>query len=382
MIRPLKRFLVVGAAVVALTGPAVVSSNPAAARAQTQAQAQPTVWLCRPGLAESPAPNPCEGSLATTVLRADGTETVKPAPRPGDRPVDCFYVYPTVSTQPTPNADLTIEPAEISVAHAQASRFSSACRVYAPMYRQLTLATISGGGTGTAQQRLIAYTDVANAWEEYLATYNDGRPVVLIGHSQGSAMLTALLRLQIEKDPEQLDLIVSALLPGTNIEVPVGRDVGGTFHDVPACRSRTQTGCVVSYASFDAQPPPDSRFGRPTTGGAALPSALKVLCVNPARPAGGTAPLDPFFPTDRLGASVDVTTPWVELPGLYTAACMQADGITWLQVNSAPTSPTDDRPRALVTSGPAWGLHRSDVNLPLGDLVALVRSQSRAFTKP
>jgi hypothetical protein len=368
----LKRVLLAGMAVAVLAAPFVVVGRPA------EAQAQPTVWLCRPGLPDDPTPNPCEGSLATTVLRPDGTEAVKPTPRPGDRPVDCFYVYPTVSTQPTPNADLTIEPAEISVAHAQASRFSSVCRVYAPMYRQLTLQTIYGGGTGTAQERAIAYADVANAWNEYLTTYNDGRPVVLIGHSQGSAMLTALLRLQIEKDPAQLDLLVSALLPGWNIEVPVGGDVGGTFQQVPACRSRTQTGCVVSYASYDVPPPSDSRFGRVAGGD----TTREVLCVNPARPAGGEAPLDPYFPTDRLGTTVDVTTPWVELPGLYSGECTQAAGTTWLQVNAAPTTPTDTRPRALVTNGPAWGLHRSDVNLVLGDLVALVRSQSRAFTKP
>jgi pimeloyl-ACP methyl ester carboxylesterase len=377
MTRRLKRVLVIGTAVVALGAPGLVASRPAPAHAQTA----PTVWLCRPGLdtpTPNPTPNPCEGSLATTVLRADGTETVRPTPRPGDRPIDCFYVYPTVSTQPTPNADLTIEPAEISVAHAQASRFSSVCRVYAPMYRQLTLQTISGGGTGTAQERAIAYGDVANAWNEYLDTYNDGRPVVLIGHSQGSAMLTALLRLQIEKDPAQLDLVVSALLPGWNIEVPAGGDVGGTFQEVPACRSRTQTGCVVSYASYDVPPPPDSRFGRVAGGD----TTREVLCVNPARPAGGEASLDPYFPTDRLGTTVDVTTPWVELPRLYSGECTQAAGTTWLQVNAVPTTPTDTRPRALVTNGPAWGLHRSDVNLALGDLVALVRSQSRAFTKP
>jgi hypothetical protein len=378
MSRGLKTFVVAWAAMVLLGVPVVAAPGPAAA----QADPAPTVWLCHPGLDPSPTPNPtpnpCEGSRATTVLRADGNSKEKPAPRPGDRPIDCFYVYPTVSTQPTPNADLTIEAAEISVAHAQASRFSSVCRVYAPMYRQLTLQTILGGGSGTAQERALAYGDVANAWNEYLDTYNDGRPVVLIGHSQGSAMLTALLRLQIENDPKQLDLVVSALLPGWNIEVPVGGDVGGTFQKVPACRSRTQTGCVVSYASYDTQPPPDSRFGRVAGGD----PAREVLCVNPARPAGGEAPLDPYFPTDRLGPTDDYFTPWVELPGLYTAECAQADGISWLQVNAAPTSPTDDRPRALVTSGPAWGLHRSDVNLALGDLVALARSQGRAFTNP
>ncbi|HEY7948814.1 MAG TPA: DUF3089 domain-containing protein [Acidimicrobiales bacterium] len=46
-----------------------------------------------------------------------------------DPPIDCFYVYPTVSAQPAVNADLTVDPEETAVAVAQASRFSTACRI-------------------------------------------------------------------------------------------------------------------------------------------------------------------------------------------------------------------------------------------------------------
>ncbi len=72
-------------------------------------------------------------------MRPNGRTTVvdpKPAKNP---PIDCFYVYPTVSGQPGPNADLTIDPEETAVAETQASRFSQVCRVYAPMYPQLTV---------------------------------------------------------------------------------------------------------------------------------------------------------------------------------------------------------------------------------------------------
>ena len=51
---------------------------------------------------------------------------------PSNPPIDCFYVYPTVSPQPGILANLQIDPAETSVAEAQASRFSEDCRVYAP----------------------------------------------------------------------------------------------------------------------------------------------------------------------------------------------------------------------------------------------------------
>src|SRR5689334_22655690 len=76
-----------------------------------------TVWLCKPGLATSA----CTTSLTTTAFRGNGTEIgpVTPkAQRPA--PIDCFYVYPTVSDQKTPNANLTIDPVERSIALYQA----------------------------------------------------------------------------------------------------------------------------------------------------------------------------------------------------------------------------------------------------------------------
>ena len=69
------------------------------------------------------------------------------------------------------------------------------CRVYAPMYPQLTLHAITDTGRVTAADTLKAHTSgVAAAWTDYLAHYNDGRGVVVIGHSQGAALLIALLR--------------------------------------------------------------------------------------------------------------------------------------------------------------------------------------------
>ena len=78
------------------------------------------IWLCRPGLRD----NPCTSNLTTTIVRANGTTYIQPASPARHPPIDCFYVYPTVSTQPTANANLHIDPQEKAVAIAQASRFS------------------------------------------------------------------------------------------------------------------------------------------------------------------------------------------------------------------------------------------------------------------
>ena len=92
--------------------------------------------------------------------------------------------------------------------------------------------------------RALAYDDVLDAWNYYLQHDNNGRGVVLIGHSQGSGVLTQLIRNEIDGKPVQSRLI-SALLLGTSLAVPKGKDVGGAFQHVPLCHSATDTGCVI-----------------------------------------------------------------------------------------------------------------------------------------
>ncbi len=213
-----------------------------------------------------------------------------PAPSPK---IDCFYVYPTVSTQPTTNANLTVDPQETAVAVAQAARFSQVCNVYAPMYRQITVAAIDGRAPLTPAARITAYGDVLAAWQSYLADYNHGRGVAFIGHSQGAAMLIALLKSQVDPVPAMRARLVSAILLGGGVTVPVGKTVGGTFAHIPACTSVVQAGCVIAYSSYAQAPPANSIFGRVASpinvlSGQTPVGQLQVLCVNPVSGTGAT----------------------------------------------------------------------------------------------
>jgi hypothetical protein len=331
--------------------------------------------------------------LQTTAVDANGaTHPVdnKVATNP---PIDCFYVYPTVSSQPGPNATLHVDPEEIGVAIQQASQFSQKCRVFAPMYRQLTLSTIAGasrGGTPGQSPAVVAYQSVQSAWQDYLAHDNKGRGVVLIGHSQGSFELTQLIQTEIDSNPQERRLLVSAVLLGGNIIVPAGGDSGGSFEHVPACRSDTQTGCIVAYSTFD-QPPAGSLFGRAggIGGGTAGRKVTnpEVLCTNPAALGGGKVPLRSMF---RLGGVSGVfgpvlaemfkghpptgPGPWIEWDGRYTGECVNEDGANVFMV-----TPVGNTPLLMPEPAATWGLHIVDVNIALGDLVDLVGKQATAY---
>lgn len=361
---------------VALAGlaAAALCASPAIAASKTAK----TVWLCRPGLAK----NPCLTSLTTTVNDGSGKLTVERA-KPAKKPkIDCFYVYPTVSGQNRPVATLHIDPEETEVAIEQASRFSQDCRVFAPMYRQVTVAALTGQKTPTATQQRNAYRDVRSAWRDYLAHDNDGRGVVLIGHSQGSFQLIRLIQQEIDDRAAARKRLVSAILLGGNVQVPIGKDVGGSFKHISACRSNTQVGCVVAYSSFVTPPPSNALFGRVSGS-----TTNQVLCTNPAALAGGSGPVTPYAHTKvfpgPLGPFVkpvpSAPTPWVSYPKLYTAQCLFDSGSSWLQIDDV--APLDGRERVSQTLGPLWGLHLFDVNLALGNLVDLVARQAASYVK-
>ena len=203
------------------------TTEPAPATAPSRPDTQ--VWLCKPGQ----TPNPCLADLTTTVITAGGTKTVEKSSPAADPKIDCFYVYPTVSQQKTANANLDIEVAETSVAIAQASRYSQTCRVFAPMYRQVTIA---GLNDRTEAPGRIAFQDVLAAWNDYLDRYNDGRGVVLIGHSQGTFVLRQLISQHIDADASVRSRIVSAILLGGNVLVPTGDERGRRLQEPPRVR--------------------------------------------------------------------------------------------------------------------------------------------------
>lgn len=345
-------------------------------------------WLCRPGRNDA-----CAQDLTTTVIEADGKRSIEKFVPARDPKFDCFYVYPTISNDATPNSDMAPGPEEARVIQAQAARFGATCRVFAPVYRQVTLTalrTIVGGGTA-AIDRDMAYRDVKAAWDDYLAHDNKGRGVVLIGHSQGSLVLSQLIGREIQGKPAQKQLI-SAMLIGSSVYVRDGQDTG--LFQIPLCRAAEQAGCIVTYASFraDFPPPADSRFGKGDRSG------VTAGCTNPAALGGGKAVTRPYLiaagsilssgdtpPWTSDGAPV--TTPFVRPPGLLSTECVSKDGFSYLAVtvNADPADPRTDEIAGDVKAGTLilrnWGLHLIDMNVAMGDLVELAGRQAEVWAR-
>jgi Protein of unknown function (DUF3089) len=288
-----------------------------------------------------------------------------------DPPIDCFYLYPNITHQHTANADLHIDSQETAIAELEASPFSQVCRVFAPMYREAT-------GEGSGNARAVAYASALAAWRDYLAHYNDGRGVVLIGHSEGSSVLSEILTKQIVPSPQVRSQVVSAVLTGLDFPVL-------WLTDLAPCQSARQIGCIVDFNAYGGNPPSDAYFGElPPVDG----KPVEDICTNPANLMGGTGALDSMYRIQLATRNVDgsttegilprpfshVSTPWVEYAGEYSGECVSNAGRHLLIVHA-----NGKAPQLRSFPNASLGLHVDDPNLAMGNLVDLVRSQAEVY---
>jgi hypothetical protein len=350
--------------------------------------ADPKSWLCKPGREDA-----CSADLTTTVVAPNGKLTRESFKANPNAAIDCFYVYPTVSTDESPNSDITPGAEETGVVRSQFARFGSQCRLYAPLYRQVTLTALRAmlGGKPMPGDRALGLADVTAAWKHYLEHDNQGRGVVLVGHSQGSSVLTELIKTEIDGKPIA-DRIVSALLVGTGLTVAKGKDVGGSFQTMRLCHSAKQVGCAIGYSSFraDVPPPETTRFAQ-----SADPNLVPV-CTNPAALGGGSGKLHAYLSSGALLSSKQPTawvtnsetpidTGFVSVPGLLSARCVTGKKGPYLAVtvHGNPRDPrTDDIVGDVVSDGkvqPDWGLHVIDMYLAMGNLVDIVEQQAKTY---
>lgn len=177
-----------------------------------------------------------------------------PAPlrnEPIDSTVDVFFLHPTMLTS---NKSIDRENARIddpvinrktdytSILY-QASVFNQQCRVFAPRYREAHLQNFYNTDTvATSLAFNTAYKDITDAFDYYLEHYNNGHPIIIAGHSQGSKLAERLLKQYFEDKPLRNKLVVTYLAGW-----PVPKDY---FSSLPMCRDSIQTGCICSWRTF------------------------------------------------------------------------------------------------------------------------------------
>jgi pimeloyl-ACP methyl ester carboxylesterase len=349
----------------------------------------PEYWVCHP----DNEPDECAVNLDATEIRPDGTLQVVKHERAVDPPFDCFYAYPTVWISRTAQmTDFSAEGVKVVLDPllAQAARFTSLCRVFAPMYRQ---AGLNGTALHPGADKQIALQDVRDAFAYYLAHEGKDRKFVLIGHSQGTYMLTSMIGRDIDGDPALRARMISAVLLGGQPYAPPGMTTGGSFENITACTEPGQTGCVIAFDSFahEAPPTPQALLGHVTEvfANEAVDLGGEVFCTEPGKLAGRSGryqgsyfPLkitNPTFGMPKPIAGVD--TPFALYRDLFRGECAKRDNLVWLEVFAEPAA---GEMRALpefrnpLLEGVGFGMHLVDYDIALGELLEAVNMQAMA----
>jgi hypothetical protein len=334
----------------------------------------PNMWLCRPDTPD----DACHGNLDATALEPDGTRRVVPFVPAAAPKVDCFYVYPTVDPGMVPGNHVDFRDTTImrEVTRFEVARFASVCRLFVPLYRQVTIATYLASPEEREERLGAAFDDVLDAFRWYRAHLDEGYPIALIGHSQGADMVMRLLRTLFERDAALRWRLLIAMAIGTGVQVPAGGTTTDHLKHVPLCTSHDELGCLVAFNTFPAGGTPVPWMGWP-------PPGRELACVNPADVgASGAHRLSgAVFPTRSrivgdLAAARWAKTPFLELPDYYAASCVDGgDGFRYLGVASAPV-PGDQRAKPFDLDGAMWrtpfGLHIVEYQFVQADLIDLV----------
>jgi hypothetical protein len=163
--------------------------------------------------------------------------------------VDVFFVHPTMYFRGHHwNAQLDNGPVnratERSPMRLQASAFNIGGRLYAPRYRQAHIGVFTWQDTTSWKALELAYEDVRRAFIHYLENWNEGRGIILAGHSQGSWHLRWLLQEFFDGSALQNQLVV-AYGPGFDWYKT-------DFQQLSFCENPEETGCVCSWMSYGA----------------------------------------------------------------------------------------------------------------------------------
>lgn len=169
-----------------------------------------------------------------------------------EKGVDVFFIHSTGFVGPGGwNSTMAIENSEAQsieyMLSSMASIFNGCCNIYAPHYREANIQSFMPDKLEPGTQALdLAYQDVAEAFEYYLKHFNQGRPFIIVGHSQGTTHALRLLEEKVDKTPLFQQLVVAYVV---GYWLPKDKFSRG-FEQITPCLEASQTGCIVSYDTY------------------------------------------------------------------------------------------------------------------------------------
>lgn len=267
----------------------------------------PGLWYARPGMGTK-SPARWQPSVANTGDTGDAGDREIGAIDEGDLPgFAVFFVHPTSYLNRerwnAPAGDNDAENYAKLFVRGMASPFNQASEIWAPKYRQATMGAFLTDAPEGQQAIDAAYEDVRDAFHYFIESVDEGTPIVLAGHSQGSLHLLRLLREEI-KGTDLKGRIAAAYPIGWPISVE---------HDLPelglpACTSTDQSGCLISWSSFAEPADPSSvieRYSESLGFNGQKRGESNILCTNPLTGEfGGEAPasanLGTLVPDDTI----------------------------------------------------------------------------------
>lgn len=236
------------------------------------------VWLTKPDHGwdpslKAPAPDYAQADAWASFPGKDSYATFSPEGVPavqGPSAVDVFFVHPTGYlnggewNSPLNANSRTEENTKWMMAN-QASAFSGCCNIYAPRYREASIFRYLGAPPDIAQKAMdFAYADVERAFQYFLDHENKGKPFIIASHSQGTAHAFRLIQEHVDGTPLAGRMIAGYLIGGS-----IENTEADALHTVHVCKSETDTGCIVHWATYGEGGTPEAdRLG-------------KIVCVNP-----------------------------------------------------------------------------------------------------
>jgi len=318
----------------------------------------PAMWISRPGLAAGKDPS----RWLPKGYSDSGAAPLEAA---------VFFVHPTSFLDKqrwnAPLGDVESRQRAALFVQGMASAFNRSRDVWVPRYRQATIGAFLTDTSAAGQAIDLAYGDLLQAFDYFLAGIGPERPVILAGHSQGAYHLRRLIRDRVAGKPLARRIAVAYV-----VGWPVSRQ-----HDLPAmglppCTAPDQAGCVMSWISF-AEPADiamliDNFRHRPGLDGKPV-GASGFICTNPLT--GGAAP------AAKADADIATLVPDLEaktgrlVPGMVPARC-GGDGILYIG------DPPDLGPYVL----PGNNYHLYDMLLFWGNLRADAAARVAAWRQP